>query len=205
MSCNCTRDWVSAWQHASSSQRRVAELPGKELADQIVPPKPPKGSAGHVPAEAAKGSQAKKGIKIVEPAKGGQTDRGTAAGKAGKTSSSSYERSSDTEASSSVVDDPEDFKWVEWGLAAGPTSKVHRLKNGHLTACAGRGKLDSDRQGIGVCLVARLFLGALGAQGAPQTFAPTPLSRSPDKGQGGRLPRQERGACQRSKRRDMTV
>ena len=56
-----------------------------------------------------------------------------------------------------MAEEPEDFKWLEWGLAQGTAARIHKLKNGMLPGCARYAPLDSDRQGIGIALATKLF------------------------------------------------
>ena len=74
-----------------------------------------------------------------------------------KAPSSASSSSSETDPSSSLAEDPVDFAWLEWGLAAGPTARIHKLKSGNLPGCARFATLESDRQGLGVALATKLF------------------------------------------------
>ena len=74
-----------------------------------------------------------------------------------KAPSSASSSSSETDPSSSLAEDPVDFAWLEWGLAAGPTARIHKLKSGNLPGCARFATLESDRQGLGVALATTLF------------------------------------------------
>ena len=74
-----------------------------------------------------------------------------------KAPSSTASSSSETDPSSSLAEDPVDFAWLEWGLAAGPTARIHKLKSGNLPGCARFATLESDRQGLGVALATKLF------------------------------------------------
>ena len=88
---------------------------------------------------------------------GSESERGEEKKAFKKASSSASSSSSETDPSSSLAEDPVDFMWLEWGLAAGPTARIHKLKGGNLPGCARFATLESDRQGLGVALATKLF------------------------------------------------
>ena len=88
---------------------------------------------------------------------GSESERGEEKKAFKKASSSASSSSSETDPSSSLAEDPVDFMWLEWGLTAGPTARIHKLKGGNLPGCARFATLESDRQGLGVALATKLF------------------------------------------------